>query len=176
MQWDSYPAVKFAGVRYGLKSDSFQKYVDLPSCTQLTLELAVGSSNAPRSTLLERGWALRDPIREQWEMTGYQQYIQDSAAEFTVAKQGYVVARSGWFSERSAAYLASGRPVVTEDTGFASWLPVGDGVLPFRNFDEAVVAIKDVGDRYDHHCRHARRLAREYFDAKKVLTDLIHAI
>ena len=81
--------------------------------------------------------------------------------------------RSGWFSERSTAYLASGRPVVVQDTGFTSWLPSGDGVLSFGSPDEALEALAHVDERYEHHCRHARLVAETYFDARRVLTDLL---
>jgi glycosyltransferase involved in cell wall biosynthesis len=94
-------------------------------------------------------------------------------AEFSVAKQGYWVSESGWFSERSAAYLASGRPVITQDTGFSQWLPKGLGLLSFNSPEEAVSAIENLKADYPRHCRSARELAEEYFDASAVLTALI---
>ena len=103
----------------------------------------------------------------------YQEYIQRSRAEFSVAKEGYVVSRSGWFSERSAAYLASGRPVVVQDTGFSNWLPAGRGVLAFQNPEEALAGIDSVNSDYQAHCRAARALAEEHFDAGKVLPRLL---
>ena len=108
--------------------------------------------------------------RDPWT---YQHYVRTSRAEFSVAKHGYVVTRCGWFSDRSAAYLASGRPVVIQDTGFSEWLPTGDGVLPFRTREEAIARLNDVKARYDVHCRAARAVAEEYFDARLVLSSLI---
>src|SRR6266511_3534455 len=114
-----------------MKSDSFQPFLEFPHLLGDRFELATGSCSAPRRTLVAGGWELRDPVAERWGVNEYQQYIRASKAEFTVAKQGYVVARCGWFSERSAAYLASGRPVITEDTGFSEVLPTGNGIAAF---------------------------------------------
>src|SRR5205807_370555 len=97
--------------------------------------------------LAEKGWILRDPLEVTKDPWSYQRYIRTSKAEFSLAKHGYVVSHSGWFSERSAAYLASGRPVVVQDTGFSEWLPVGAGILPFGGVEEAVEAIKEVSNR-----------------------------
>ena len=109
-------------------------------------------------------------------LDAYREYLQSSAAEFTVAKHGYVVSRSGWFSERSAAYLASGRPVIVQDTGFSSWLQVRHGVLPFDDPDGAVAAIASLTADYDAHCSAARGVAEEYFDSDRVLTRLLSEI
>jgi hypothetical protein len=126
--------------------------------------------------LLEKGWHLRDPLEVTKTPWSYQTYIQQSKAEFSVAKQGYAISRSGWFSERSAAYLASGRPVVTQDTGFPQWLDAASGVLAFTHSDEAVAAINDVNNRYEHHCKQARAIAEEYFDSRKILTRLMEGV
>ena len=103
----------------------------------------------------------------------FQRYLAASRGEFTVAKHGYVAARTGWFSERTAHYLASGRPVITQDTGFTEWLPAGDGLLAFSTSDQAVAALQEVERRHAHHCRAARELVAEYFDARKVLPALL---
>jgi hypothetical protein len=173
MQWDSYPGSDYDGVHYGMKSDSFGPYFDLPGSTCANLALAVGGTGAPRAQLAAAGWAVIDPLpptRDPWK---YQEFIAASKAEFSVAKQGYVVSCSGWFSERSVAYLASGRPVVVEDTGFSRWLDAGSGVLPFRNRDEAVAAIAAVDAQYVSQCRAARAVAEKYFDARVVLSHLV---
>jgi hypothetical protein len=173
MQWDSYAASEYEGRRYGMKSDSFAPYFDLPGSVGQILELAVGNSSAPRSLLRNKGWVLRDPgevTRDPWT---YQQYLQQSKAEFSVAKQGYVVSRSGWFSERSAAYLASGRPALLQETGFSDWLSTGSGVIPFKTPAEALAGIEEINCNYEFHCRAARAIAEEYFDARKVLSRLI---
>jgi hypothetical protein len=173
MQWDSYPPREFAGRHFGMKSASLADYFDLPRRVGPILEIAVGGSQVPRRELDEQGWAVcpsLEPTRDPWT---YQGYIQGSKGEFSVAKHGYVVGRTGWFSERSAAYLASGRPVVTQDTGFSDFLPTGDGLVAFTSPEEAMAALEDVSGRYDRHWRAAREIATEHFDARKVLGSLV---
>ena len=119
------------------------------------------------------GWNVVDSHRACGDLDGYRAYVESSKAEWSVAKGGYVAVRSGWFSGRSAAYLAAGRPVVVQDTGFGAVLPTGEGIVPFANADEAVAAIEDVEARYDVHARAAREIAGEYFDSDKVLTRLV---
>ena len=175
MQWDSYAALEHEGKRYGMKSDSFSPYFDLPQATGVNLELAVGSLSAPLDLLRGRGWRVVDPrvpTRDPWT---YQRYLQDSKGEFGIAKHGYVVTGSGWFSERSADYLASGRPAVLQDTGFSRWLPVGRGVVAFDSPEGAAAALADVNADYVGHCAAARALAEEYFGAEKVLTPLLES-
>lgn len=173
MQWDSYKVREYKGCRYGMKSQSFGPYMDLPEKAGPVFELAVGSESAPREELLDRGWVIRNPLEPTRDPWAYQQYIQQSKAEFSVAKHGYVAGHSGWFSERSAAYLASGRPVLTQETGFSEWLETGSGVFPFRTPEEALAGIEAINSRYESHCRSARAIAEEYFDARKVLPRLI---
>jgi hypothetical protein len=173
MQWESYSKLEHAGVRYGMKSDSFKDYLDLPAATSAPLEVALGGHWEPRELLREHGWSVRhflEPSQDPWS---YQRYIESSRAEFSVAKHGYVEAHTGWFSERSAGYLASGRPVVVQDTGFSEWLAHDGGVVPFDTPEAAVAGIKDISARYDHHCAAAREIAEAYFDARTVLTDLV---
>ena len=171
MVWDSYPSVEYGGVHYGMKSASFGPYMTLPSLAGPIFEIAVGS--APHDLLTSHGWRLRDSAEETRDPRSYQQYIQQSKAEFSVAKHGYVAARSGWFSDRSVAYLASGRPVVLQDTGYSDWLETGSGILSFNSLDEAISRIEEIGRRYSFHCQAARAIACEYFDAGKVLARLI---
>jgi hypothetical protein len=175
MQWDSYPPREHNGRRYGMKSDSFGSYLDLPRRSPHHFELALGSTTAPRALLRRHGWRILDPLRPTKNPWAYQRYIQRSKGEFTVAKHGYVVGHSGWFSERSVAYLASGRPVITQETGFSDWLNPGAGILPFVRPEEALAAIDEVCARYDEHCRAARVVAEEFFDAQKVLPRLLEA-
>ncbi|MCI0704194.1 MAG: hypothetical protein L0241_24315 [Planctomycetia bacterium] len=173
MQWDSYPARVFAGKSYGMKSESFAEYLDLPQRCGELFELAVGSASAPRELLRERGWLLRDPLEVTRDPWTYQEYIRGSRAEFSVAKHGYVSARTGWFSERSACYLASGRPVLVQDTGFTDWLRAVGGVVAFRTPEEAATGVAQIESRYEFHAREARVVVAEYFDARKVLSELI---
>ena len=175
LQWDSYPAAELDGLRYGMKADAFRPYIDLAEKTGAILELAVGSPSAPRVLLANRGWVVRNPLELTRDPWTYQRYIQQSKAEFSVAKHGYVVSRSGWFSERSTAYLASGRPVVVQETGFSAWMHTGLGAIGFNTPDEALAGIEDITRRYDIHCRAAREMAEEYFDARKVLPRLVES-
>jgi len=176
MQWDSYDSREYAGVRYGMKSDSFAPFESLPSRIAPKLELALGGTGgAPRAELEARGWILRDPLaitRDPWT---YQSYIQGSRAEFSVAKHGYATSHSGWFSERSAGYLASGRPVVTQQTGFTEWLRAGAGVLAFADAEEAVAAIAEIDAHYRMHADAARDIAATWFDSTRVLEGLIES-
>ena len=173
MQWESYPPREYGGVRYGMKSDSLCRQLGLPSVAGPVFELAIGSENAPRPLLEERGWRLRDPLEVTRDPWSFQRYIQQSRAEFSVAKHGYVASRSGWFSERSAAYLASGRPVLVEETGFSDWMSTGTGVVPFARLEDAVGGVEEIAGRYEVHRRAAREVAAEYFDSRSVLGDLV---
>ncbi len=173
MQWNSYDDAVYQGIRYGMKSVSFPPYRDLPLRAGKIFELALGSRTRPQAELRALGWSIIDPRIPTADTQTYQRYIQQSRAEFGVAKQGYVVTRSGWFSERSTCYLASGRPVLVQETGFSDWLPTGEGVLPFTNPDQAVQAMTDLNARYDHHCRVGREIVEAYFSAPEVLTSLI---
>ena len=137
------------------------------------MELAVSDSAAPKGRLKENGWGLSHPQKTSGDPWKYQEYIQHSKAEFSIAKHGYVEARTGWFSERSAGYLASGRPVVVQDTGFSDWLKTDYGVIPFAGIGEALLAIEEVNNNYKKHCKAARELAEIYFAFDKVLTELI---
>jgi hypothetical protein len=173
MQWDSYPAREYGGRRYGMKSESFGPYLDLPERCGRVLELAVGSASAPRAMLAGRGWLLRDPLQVTRDPWTYQDYVRGSKAEFGIAKHGYVASRSGWFSERSACYLASGRPVLVQDAGFTDWLSAAGGVIAFRTPEEAAEGLAEIDRRLAFHAREARAVAAEYFDAAKVLPSLL---
>jgi len=173
MQWDSYKVQEYDGVVYGMKSRSFDPYMDLPKKTGAKLELAIGSESAPRDLLRSNDWLLRDPLEVTRDLWTYQRYIQTSRAEFSIAKHGYAITNSGWFSERSANYLASGRPVLVQDTGFTDWLSAEKGVIAFNNPDEALAGIEEISQNYAEHCEAARMVAEEYFDSYKVLSSLI---
>lgn len=173
MQWDSYAALEYGGATYGMKSHSFAPYSGLPLRTPVSLELAVGAAADTRRHLEQNGWTISNPLEVAADPWRYQDYIAASRGEFTVAKDGYVRSRSGWFSERSAAYLASGRPVVTQDTAFGDWLPHGEGVIAFDTPETALEALDAVEGRYAAHCEAARALAEEYFDARQVLRSLL---
>ena len=176
MQWESYPAKECQGVRYGMKDDSLLPLIELPRRVSAILELAIGSASAPRALLQQQGWMIRDPRKISRDPWTYERYLRESKAEFSVAKHGYVISRSGWFSERSAAYLAMGRPVVTQQTGFSDWLRADAGVLPFETMEEAIEAIEEVEAHYSRHREAARAVAETYFDAMKILPRLLEDV
>ncbi len=177
MNWTSHNPVEYGGVRYGLKDEEFRAYLDLPSLvapTVLELAMASGKNQPPPRALLEhKGWKLVDPNRVCPDLDSFRNYIESSKAEWSIAKNGYVRGQSGWFSERSARYLAAGRPVIVQETGFSGVLPVGEGILPFRTLDESAKGIREVERNYDRHSRAARMIAEEYFDSDDLLTKLL---
>ena len=176
MQWDSYQTTEYKGRYYGMKSLTLEPYLDLPSKTRVELELALGSANAPRELLREHGWKIINPLVISRTVDSYRKYLQASKAEFSVAKHGYVTTRSGWFSERSACYLASGRPVIMQDTGFTPILKTDAGLFPFHSMEGACAAIEAVEADYKRQCDAAREIGQDYFDSDVVLGNLIDAI
>jgi hypothetical protein len=173
MQWESYPTREYDGCTYGMKSASFEPFFNMPERIAEPLGLALGGTTAPRNALADLGWKVTDsftPTRDPW---AYQHYIQESKAEFSVAKHGYVVTRSGWFSERTTSYLASGRPALVQDTGFTQWLETGTGILAFSSPTEAVEGLAEISRHYTHHCQAAREIVEAHFDARTVLESLI---
>jgi hypothetical protein len=199
MSWTSYKPLVHAGQTYGQKDVEFRRFLGLPrKVTPCVLEVALGRTQhvtwqtddgdlpaeiaqvlversewRPRDLLSRTGWLVADATEACADLDSYRHYVQSSMAEWSVAKHGYVVGQSGWFSCRSACYLAAGRPVVVQDTGFGPVLPTGEGILRFRTVEEAVEAIRDVSAHYARHAKAARQLAEEYFDSDTVLTRLI---
>jgi len=166
------------GERYGWsKDEEFLKVLDLPRRTRQPLELALACEDEPTLRLLRsNGWLIRDAISLTTAPAPYHAYIEESRGEFTVAKDQNVRLRSGWFSDRSACYLAAGRPVVTQDTGFGRVLPVGRGLFAFRDGDEAASALETVGADYEGHAGAAREVADGYFRAERVLEELMDRV
>jgi hypothetical protein len=177
MNWTSYKDVEFNGEQYGQKDRQMLDVLDLPQrVAPVPLELAIASGKTrrpPIDRLRHHGWRVVDPDQVCNGFDSYRDYIQHSRGEWSVAKHGYVAGRTGWFSCRSACYLAAGRPAVVQDTGFSSVLPTGDGVLVFNDTAEAAAAIRAVEADYEHHCRAARGFAEAYFDAGGVLSSLV---
>jgi len=177
MNWSSYNPVHFEGRAYGQKDVEFRNFMDLPERVAPTvLELAAKSgrrTKLPRELLLHRGWQLVDPDQACPDLDRYRDYLQSSKAEWSVAKGGYVQGQSGWFSCRSACYLAAGRPVVVQDTGFSNVIPTGEGVLAFDDMDGAIAGIQSVESDYERHARAARQIAEEWFDARRVLDQFV---
>jgi hypothetical protein len=176
--WHQYQDVTLDGERYTWsKRDEFMKFLDLPRRTHMTLELALSQCGAEDIALLrDNGWLVVDALEFSYDSEAYREYIAGSRAEFTVAKDQNVRLRSGWFSDRSATYLASGRPVVTQDTGFGNVLPTGAGLFSFTNIDEAAEAIEMIASDYERQRRAARRIAEEWFDSDVVLGQLLRSL
>jgi hypothetical protein len=167
--------VVWEGERWHWSKDrEFRRFRSLPSMSALPLELALGSIEEEEKEGLRRdGWNIADSIGEPRE---YRDYILGSAGEFTVAKEQYVAPRSGWFSDRSACYLAAGRPVVTQDTGFGKFVPTGEGLFAYSTTEEAAAAIEAIAGDYERHSAAAREIAREYFDAQRLLDRMLAEI
>ncbi len=161
------------GVQYGGKNMEFARFIDLPQKTSATLELALGQGRPPREMLMEKGWKLEDGFAKSTTPWLYRDYIWDSFAEFSLAKNAYVASRSGWFSCRSACYLAAGRPCVVQDTGFSTFMPTGQGLFAFNTEDEALAGIEAVRSDWDKHSAAARKMAEEWFDSDVVLAKLL---
>lgn len=173
MQWDSYKTLEYDNKLYGMKSSSFEPYLLLPQAVIDSFEIAMGSVTAPREQLINAGWNIENPLAVTKSPETYQQYIGNSKGEWSIAKHGYFITQSGWFSERSCCYLASGRPVIVQDTGFSSFIETGIGLIGFRNMAEAVAAIHEVNQDYQRHCKAARAIAEEYFGYQKILDSLL---
>ncbi|MCL6639933.1 MAG: hypothetical protein K6T92_01030 [Candidatus Rokubacteria bacterium] len=156
----------------------WEKILELPRRTRQRFELALNVDDPADRTRLERhGWRVVSPLSFSLDVFGaYRRYIQRSRAEITVAKDQNVRLRSGWFSERDACYLASGKPVVAQDTGFTNRLPTGRGLWAFATLDEAVAAVEAINADYARQARAARALAGEYFEAGRVAADLLRTV
>jgi hypothetical protein len=199
MSWTSYRSTTFESERYGQKDIEFLRFLDLPARhPQARFEVALPTVQhldweapeveppaalrprlahrkrwAAHELLAETGWRAVDALEACGSMDRYRDYIRDSRAEWTVAKNGYVRGNAGWFSERSACYLAAGRPVVTQDTGLAGVLPVGEGLLTFSTPREAAAAVTAVQRDWKRHARAAREIAESHFAADQVLGRLV---
>jgi hypothetical protein len=174
----AFGVVEFNGKTYGQKVHEFRKFIELPRLTELPLEIALSIHPADfkdREALQEHGWRIVDPSAAATP-DGFRSYIQKSTAEFSVAQGIYVQTRSGWFSDRTAAYLASGKPALIQDTGFSRNLPTGKGLIAFSTLDEACEGAAEIAGHYKQHYQAARKLAEQYFDSDKVLGKLLSEI
>ncbi len=160
------------------KRAAYLEYVELPRLTGRPFELAANIGDDPvhdRMLLQQHGWKLVSPHQVCGSGPQYQCYIRASRAEFMCPKRIHVELKTGWFSDRSLAYLASGRPVLARDTGFSERLPTGRGVIAFQNLEEAVAGIAEIDGHYARHSRAAREMAEEFFDSRKCLAALLSA-
>ena len=177
--WRAYGSAEYRGEFYGQKAHSIRELLALPRLTNETIAPALAIYSGDEKdieALRANGWSLLDPQRVAGTPADYRRFVGGSKGELAVAKSGYVKSHCGWFSDRSVCYLASGRPVIAQETGFSKRLPVGEGLLAFSTAEEAAAAIDNVSCDYPRHRAAARRIAEEVFDSRKVLPGLLEAI
>jgi hypothetical protein len=171
--------IEFHGKTYGLRVHEFRKVAVLPKSTGERFEIALDihpADSVDKMLLENNGWILVDPRAASRDPRRYRAFIQNSGAEFMVAKNLYVETRSGWFSDRSSCYLASGKPVLAQDTGLKALYPTGKGLLLFRTLDEAISGVREISGNYAAHARAAGDIAAEFFDSNKVLGSLLDKV
>lgn len=174
--WRGYGSIEYDGIFYGQKAHSMRPFFDVPSKTGASFDLALSIHPDEKSDLEhigKNGWRLLDPSVVAATPNVFKDFIQMSRAEFGIAKSGYVASNCGWFSDRSICYLASGRPVVAQETGFSAHLPTGRGLFAFKSMEELLDCIEDLDRNYEVHCRAAREIAEAHFNSKFVLTELL---
>jgi len=176
MNWQAHGEIEFRGRPYGQKDVEFQKFERIPKLIEVPLELAVAGKNIPARRLAEAGWRLRDAHKVTSSFESYRDYIASSMGEFGVCKNVFVATKSGWFSDRSAAYLASGRPVVLQATGFEQHLPCGRGLFAVHSATEAAEAIREIMTDYSSHSEAARDIALEHLDVKSILKGFLREL
>jgi hypothetical protein len=177
--WHGSQYADFEGERYGGKREEFIRFLDVPKGARRPVEVALCMFQHDHEDLglLHRNkWVVRDPYLYAGDPESYREFIQFSRAEFSVAKGGYVKSRSGWFSDRTACYLASGKPAVVQSTQLEEHLPTGTGLLTFETVDEACSALEDVEDAYLEHCQTARRIAEDYLDSSLILASILDRV
>jgi len=176
MNWASYQPKVWEGKTYGQKSLEFIKFQALPSKTRAPLRLAMGmgvDGQRPAEKLRALGWDLVEPQEVVPDHQTYRGFINGSRGEWSIAKHGYVAAKTGWFSCRTACYLAAGKPAVVQETGWSTHIPSDKGVLPFSTIEEAADALSKIERDYSTHSKRAREIAEEFFDARKVCRNLL---
>jgi hypothetical protein len=174
--WRGYGSVEHEGVHHGQRVHSMRNFMELPRRTDARFRLALAihpDEHPDLEALADNGWELVDPVEAAGTPGRYERFLRSSAAELGIAKSGYVVSRSGWFSDRSACYLASGRPVLAQETGFSRFLPSGEGLLSFATVDDAVAGVESIRGAYTRHSRRARELAENLLDSDRVLGNLL---
>ena len=177
--WRSYGSVTHDGVFLGQKAHAWRELFDVPGrIAKACLPAVAIHADEVRdlAALREHGWRLLDPARLCGTPAEYRRFVQGSWAELGIAKSGYVASRSGWFSDRSCCYLASGRPVIAQDTGFSEDLPTGAGLFAFTTADDVATAVAAIAADYEGHRRAARAIAEEHFDSRRVLPPLLDRV
>lgn len=180
MNWNAGRALDWGGDTWGQKNLEFVRFLDLPRrASGANFTLAVGQTSGdpfPEDLAAAHGWHVvaAEAVVPTWR--DYRRFIQDSRGEWSIAKEGYVKARTGWFSCRSACYLASGRPVVTQDTAWSRHLPIGAGLFAFDTIEEAASAVRAIAAEPARHARAARQVAEEHFDSRRVLGRMLEQV
>jgi hypothetical protein len=171
-----YGPIEHRGRVCGVKAHEFRRYVELPGHVSQQLELALDihpADDGDRRDLVEHGWRVVDPTRVAGDPDRFRRYLQGSGGEFSTAQEVYTATGSGWFSDRTARYLASGRPALVQETGFSRQLPTGTGLVSFSDFHEAISGAASITSHYTEHSEAARDVAERFFDATTVLPPLL---
>jgi len=177
MNWRAHEALEYDGAVFGQKDAEFERFATLPRLVRRArFELAVAGKGVPRSRLQAEGWTLRSAHEVTASYDAYRDFVRRSRGEFSIAKNVFVATGSGWFGDRSAAYLAAGRPVVVQDTGIAAHLPSGEGLFAVQDADEAAAAVERIEGDYPRHSAAAREIAREFLTPERVLPPLLEAV
>ncbi len=176
MSWNVFKGkLSYMGKEYYSKDVEFKKFITIPQLSPEKFKIGIGGK-APIEELKRNGWTVIDGAELTSTPENYQNFIFSSKGEISIAKNVYVAMKTGWFSCRSVCYMAAGKPVVLQDTGFSKYIPAGEGVLVFNNLDEAIDAINNVNVDYKKHCKAALDAAKEYFDYTIVLKDMLDKI
>jgi hypothetical protein len=177
--WRGYGSVEYGGVFYGQKAHALRNFMELPMLTEEKFALALSihpDETRDLAALEANRWKLLDPLQVANTPANYSHFIRVSKGEFGIAKSGYVASRSGWFSDRSVCYLASGKPVIAQETGFSRYIPTGEGLFSFETKEDVLDAIDAINADYLHHSKTARAIAEDYFDSDKVLARLLQSV
>ena len=178
MNWTERPDFMYQNEAWGQKNKEFKKFHELPALSGQKFEIII---NRPKDEgtaqsmhqLQDLGWDVLSPDHLIADKEHYRDFVQSSMAEFSITKETYIKSHSGWFSGRSAVYLASGRPVITQDTQWSKYIPSGDGLIAMNDLESAREAVKEITTDYHHHSKAAMDIAHEYFDSSKVLGDML---
>lgn len=182
MNWQSHSDIEYKGVSYGQKNRTFFQFIDLPGTMEVPFELALGkgggvrNGDVPWELLRQKGWTIVNNQAVTSSFEHFRDYVSRSLAEFRVCKHLHVEMQTGWFSDVTACYLASGRPAIVQNTGFSAHLPTGRGIWSVRNKEEAVEALREMKVDYRQHSNSARELAAAYFDATKVMRSFLDQV
>jgi hypothetical protein len=175
--WIGKQGAVFAGRQYvGRKDEEFMRFLGLPQASGQQFELALWidpEQHVALEALCRHGWRVLNPCVHAGDPFAYREFIQSSRGEFSVAKKSYVETKSGWISDRTACYLASGKPALVQSTGIEDKLPTGAGLLTFRDMAGALAGLEAINRDYQFHCHRARQLAEAYFDSERVLRQIL---